>query len=78
METVNFQFVPANVNAKVGDKILIHNHDTSLHRLVSSDESLDSKDIAHDQHQEVRLTKAGTFPFTCKYHSQMTGTITVR
>ena len=61
---------------KVGDTILWINRDTAVHSATSRDHSFD---IRTNPGQTVKMTvqKAGTFPFTCIYHSMMRGSLTV-
>jgi len=61
---------------KVGDTIVWVNRDTVIHSATARDHSFD---IRANPNQTVKMTvsKAGTFPFTCIYHSMMRGTLTV-
>lgn len=66
--------IPGDI--KVGDTILWVNRDTVIHSATARDHSFD---IRANPNQTVKMTvsKAGTFPFTCIYHSMMRGTLTV-
>ena len=72
----NFAFSPASVSAKVGDTITFTNNDTATHEV-----KIDGKDLGQ-QAQGASVTwtasKAGSFPFVCVIHPNMTGTVTVK
>lgn len=74
----NFTFRPANLSVKVGDTVRITNRDTSLHGLISDDQSLLARSISPQSSRTVTVTKAGRFSYHCTFHASMTGVITVK
>ena len=70
------QFMPAQVNAKVGDTIEWTNKDFVQHSATAVDKSWDivlpTKKSGH-----IVVKKAGTIDYFCKYHPNMKGKITV-
>ena len=72
----NFAFSPSAVTAKVGDTITFTNNDSATHEV-----KIDGKDLGQ-QAQGASVTwtatKAGSFPFSCVIHPNMTGTVTVQ
>jgi plastocyanin len=74
----DFAFTPATLTANAGTvTVTIANAGPSLHNFSLDDGSV-SQDIQPGASQTVTLNlTAGTVSFHCKYHTQMTGTITV-
>jgi plastocyanin len=73
----DFAFNPTAVTAKVGQVIAFTNNDTTDHTATLVDGSCTTPHIAGGASDGLVFTAAGTYPFHCSIHSQMTGTITV-
>jgi plastocyanin len=72
----NFAFSPSTVSAKVGDTVTFTNNDTVTHEV-----KIDGKDLgqqAPGASVSWTASKAGSYPFSCIIHPQMTGTVTVQ
>ena len=66
------------INAKVGDVITWTNGDTAPHKVTLDDGSCAMSDnIPGGGSKSLVFSAAGTFPFHCAVHSNMTGTITI-
>jgi plastocyanin len=61
----------------VGATVAVRNDDSAGHTLTADDGAFDSGSIDGGGTAEITLTEAGTFPFHCEVHPDMTGTITV-
>ncbi len=61
---------------KVGDTIIWVNHDTVIHSITARDHSFDVR-INPGQTVRMPLATAGKFPFSCLFHPNMRGTLTV-
>jgi plastocyanin len=72
-----FAFNPAQVTAKVGDVITFTNDDSTGHTATLDDGSCTTETIAAGAAGALSFTAAGSYPFHCKIHPTMTGTITV-
>ena len=73
-----FAFDPATIPAKVGDTITWTNNDGTAHTATLDDQpSCDTGSIAGGGTGSLTFSKAGTYPFHCKIHSSMKGTITI-
>ena len=59
----------------VGDTILWSNHDLFRHSVTAQGHF--NLDLAAGATGRMMLGKAGTFPFTCKYHPGMKGVLRV-
>ena len=73
----DFAFGPADIQAKVGDIITFTNGDSAPHTATLDDGSCSTGTISPGSADGLTFTAAGTYPFHCKIHSQMKGTITV-
>jgi plastocyanin len=74
----NFAFAPADIQAKVGDKITFVNKDSTAHTATATDGAkFDSGSLAQGASFDYVAKKAGTIKFVCSFHPNMTGTITV-
>ena len=75
---VNLTFDPSTISAKVGDVITWTNGDTAPHKVALDDGSCAMSDnIPGGGSKSLVFSAAGTFPFHCAVHSNMTGTITI-
>jgi plastocyanin len=71
-------FTPATINAKVGDVIAWTNNDRLSHTAtVDADPACTTETLANGATGAVKFTAAGTYPFHCQIHPDMTGTIEV-
>jgi plastocyanin len=73
----DFAFGPADIQAKVGDTVTFTNGDSAPHTATLDDGSCSTGNISSGGSDGLMFTAAGTYPFHCKIHSQMKGTITV-
>jgi plastocyanin len=75
---VDLAFDPATVSAKVGDVITWTNKGAVGHTVtVDTVPACDSGTIAAGATSSFTFSVAGSYPFHCKIHSSMTGTVTV-
>jgi plastocyanin len=73
-----FKFTPADVKAKVGQKVEFYNEDDAPHNATSqSGPKLETKTFNKGGEEAVTLEEAGTIKYICTVHPNMTGTITV-
>jgi plastocyanin len=71
----NFAFQPQSVSVKVGTTITFQNGDSAPHTLTANNGAFDSGQVGSGQSSSFTVSSAGTFPFHCKLHPSMTGTI---
>jgi plastocyanin len=69
-------FSPAAITAKVDDTIEWTNTDFVTHTATATDKSFDIS-LPADQAGSVVVKNEGTFPYFCRVHPMMKGTITV-
>jgi len=67
---------PAPSGMHVGDTVVWVNKDIFLHSATAIDHSFDVNIPVHGSGQ-LKLTRAGTFAYTCKYHPGMKGQLAV-
>jgi plastocyanin len=73
----NFAYVPSTLKAEVGDTIEWKNGDVAVHTATADDRSFDSGDVQPDGTKRVVVKKKGQFPYTCRHHPAMKGTLVV-
>jgi len=73
----NFAFGPAAITAKVGDVVGFTNKDSVNHTATLDDGSCTTDSLSNGATGALTFTAAGTYPFHCKIHPTMKGTITV-
>ena len=73
-----FAFAPAEVTAAVGETITWTNSDSAPHTATLDDNSCDTGNIAQNASAGLVFDAAGTYPYHCTIHPNMTGTITIQ
>ena len=73
----DFAFGPAAITAKVGQIITFTNGDSAPHTATLDDGTCTTGTISPGSSDGLMFSAAGTYPFHCKIHSTMKGTITV-
>lgn len=74
----NFAFVPAQVTVKAGTRVIWINRDDIPHTIDSADGKFRSGALDTDDHFQFRFSEPGEYPFFCRMHPKMTGTIIVK
>jgi plastocyanin len=72
-----FQFVPARVDAHVGDTIAWTNKDFAPHTASDAGGKWTTATLDNGATGRLVVRTAGTFTYRCNFHPQMTGTIVV-
>ena len=73
-----FQFQPSSVTVQVGDTVTWANPaGEPPHTATSDTGGWDTGSIAAGASASVTFDTAGSFPYHCEFHPQMTGTVTV-
>ena len=73
----DFAFGPADISAKVGQVITFTNGDTAPHTATLDDGTCTTGTISPGSSDGLVFNAAGSYPFHCKIHTNMKGTITV-
>jgi plastocyanin len=74
---VDFAFQPATLTVKVGDTVTWTSQGDAPHTVKWSDGTPEADQIAKGGTYTRTFDAAGSFPYVCGIHGQMTGTITV-
>lgn len=74
---VDFAFEPAQLSVSVGDTITWTNEGQAPHTVRWQDGEPESAELGNGDTYERTFSSAGSFPYVCGIHSDMTGTITV-
>lgn len=72
----NFEFQPRSLTINKGETVKWVNKDGVIHTVTS--DSFQSGVMEQNHFFTNTFTTAGTFPYVCKFHSDMKGSITVR
>ena len=75
---INLAFDPASLTVKAGDTVTWVNDDTTAHDIVADDGSFDSGNLAPGASYQFVFATAGTVPYHCSIHPQMTATVVVQ
>jgi len=73
----NFAFGPAAIQAKVGQIIAFTNNDSAPHTATLDDGTCTTGTISPGSSDGLVFGAPGSYPFHCKIHTSMKGTITV-
>lgn len=78
VEIANFAFGPEALTVSVGATVTWTNTADTTHTVTGNDgETLASEDLNADDTYEKTFDAAGSFEYICKFHPDMSGTITV-
>ncbi len=70
-------FTPRRLTIDAGDTVTWINNDIVEHTATAADGSFDSKMIAAGKSWKQTFKSKGDFPYVCKYHPTMKGTLKV-
>jgi amicyanin len=74
----NRSFDPQEITVKVGDAVTWVNQDTPQHDVVANNGEFKSPLLNKGQSFSFTFTKAGTYPYYCSIHPDMTGKVIVQ
>jgi plastocyanin len=74
----NFAFTPAAVTVKAGTEVTWTNHDDVPHTVDSTQGKFKSAALDTDQTFQFRFAEPGEFPYHCRMHPKMTGSVSVQ
>ena len=73
----NFSFAPNKLSVEVGTTVTWTNRDDIPHNVVSTEKKFSSPVLDTDQNYSFTFREPGSFPYFCKIHPKMTGTVQV-
>jgi plastocyanin len=74
---VDFAFDPSDLTVAVGETVTWTNTGSATHTVKWQDGEPESEQLLSGSTYERTFDTAGSFPYVCGIHSQMTGSITV-
>jgi amicyanin len=74
----NFSFTPKSLTVKAGTTVTWTNHDDIPHFVTSTEKKFSSPVLDTDQVFSFKFQEPGSYPYFCKIHPTMTGTIVVQ
>jgi plastocyanin len=74
---VDFSFSPSNLRVSDGDSITVANIGDTSHTFTTEDGAIDET-VGPGEEIEVPIEGVSTQEFHCRFHSQMTGKLTVQ
>lgn len=73
-----FSFTPSTLKVKPGTKVKVVNKTSVTHTLTARDHEFNTGDVkGHTSTTFTAPTKPGRYPYFCKIHQYMTGTLVV-
>ena len=73
----NLSFNPATLNISKGTTVTWTNNDTVTHTVTADQGTFDSNNLSPGSTFSFTFSQAGSYPYHCKIHPSMTGTINV-
>jgi 3',5'-cyclic-AMP phosphodiesterase len=73
----NFSFTPKSLTVPLGTAVTWTNRDDIPHNVVSTEKKFSSPVLDTDQAFSFQFNEPGSYPYFCKIHPMMTGTVTV-
>jgi plastocyanin len=72
------KFEPAGLEVNAGDIVEWTNADFVAHTATAEDQTFDTGTIEGGKSKRITAEKRGSFPYSCRFHPLMKGTLTVR
>ena len=77
VDIANFEYVPETVSVSAGDMVTWTNSDEAPHTATADDEAFDTGDLDRGDEGEVTFDTPGSYPYYCRFHAFMKGTVEV-
>ncbi|MFL6449094.1 MAG: metallophosphoesterase [Bryobacteraceae bacterium] len=74
----NFSFTPKSMTVKIGTTVTWMNRDDIPHNVVSTERKFSSPVLDTDQAFSFKFLEPGSYPYFCKIHPMMTGTVVIQ
>lgn len=74
----SLQFQPSTVTVQVGETVTWSNQDGVPHTATADGDSFDTGNISGGSSASQTFATAGSFPYHCEVHPNMTGTVVVQ
>jgi plastocyanin len=77
VEIVEFVYEPEEITVPAGTTVTFTNQDKAPHTATADDTSFDTKTLQKNDSAELTFDEPGTYPYFCRFHVFMKGSITV-
>ena len=77
VDIAEFKYVPETITVTAGDTVTWTNSDEAPHTATADDEAFDTGDLQRGQKGEVTFEEPGSYPYYCRFHAFMKGTVEV-
>jgi len=77
VDIAEFKYVPETITVSAGDTVMWTNSDEAPHTATADDEAFDTGDLSRGDKGEVTFDEPGTYPYYCRFHAFMKGTVEV-
>ena len=77
MSITGFKFAPEALEVSLGDAVEWTNEDFVAHTATAQNRTFDTGTLDAGGTKRILLTKKGTFPYFCRFHVAMKGTLIV-
>jgi len=77
VDILDFKYVPEAITVSAGDTVTWTNSDEAPHTATADDEAFDTGDLELDDEGEVVFDEPGSYPYYCRFHAFMRGTVEV-
>ena len=78
VDIANFKYEPDTISVSAGDTVTWTNSDEAPHTATADDEDFDTGDLDRGDEGEVAFDEPGSYPYYCRFHAFMRGTVEVR
>ncbi len=73
----DFKYVPEAITVAAGDTVTWTNSDEAPHTATADDEAFDTGDLDLGDEGEITFDEPGSYPYYCRFHAFMRGTVEV-
>ncbi len=72
------EFSPKVLEVNAGDTVVWVNKDAFPHNVIATSHAFQSKEIASNGSWKFKVTRKGTYPYTCTLHPTMSASLIVK
>jgi plastocyanin len=74
---VEFLYEPEEITVEAGTTVLFTNEDEAPHTATADDSSFDTERLGLGDTSEITFDEPGTYPYYCRFHMFMKGSVVV-
>ena len=77
VDIADFDYEPETITVAAGETVTWTNSDRARHTATADDQAFDTGTLELDDAGEVTFDEPGSYPYFCRFHAFMTGTVEV-